>query len=123
MLLTVTSENEDGSANCSVDLSHEEANYLINYAIVNMLKKGLTVGKACTVTEDCEEEQHSSVINTLKETLVSTYLYKFIHDEDIVHNLRVRRGCKALLRHFMIPALAEKYIAQIEAIHEDGDDD
>lgn len=58
------------------------------------------------------------VIAQLKETLVNTYLFKFSHDDDIVHNLRVRRGCKALLRHYMIPKLAEKYIAIIEYLHE-----
>ena len=65
-----------------------------------------------------EETLDAIVIMKLKETLVNTYLIKLIHDDDIVHNLRVRRGCKALLRHYMIPALADKYIAQIERIHE-----
>lgn len=121
MYITVNNENEDGSADCSVDLSHEEANHLINYAINDLLWKGLQQGKELTVEDD--EDPLPDVIKSLKETLVSTYLYKWEHDEDVIHNLRVRRGCKALLRHYMIPALAEKYIAQIEIIHEGGIDE
>ena len=65
-----------------------------------------------------EETLDAIVIMKLKETLVNTYLLKLMHDDDIVHNLRVRRGCKALLRHYMLPKLAEKYIAIIEYLHE-----
>lgn len=65
-----------------------------------------------------EETLDAIVVMKLKETLVNTYLLKLMHDDDIVHNLRVRRGCKALLRHYMIPKLAEKYISIIEYLHE-----
>ena len=116
MYITVDAENEDGSANCSVDLSHDEASYLINYAINDMLKKGIRDGKELSVKK--EDEEDAIVIKQLKESLICTYMMKLHHDEDIVHNLRVRRGCKALLRHYMVPALAEKYIAIIEYLHE-----
>jgi hypothetical protein len=102
-------------------LSNDEANKLINYAIVNLLEKGIREGKDLSVEkeeEDNDDGDRFIVIKHLKDCLVSSYLSKFYHDEDIVHNLKVRRGCKALLRHYMIPALAEKYIAQIERIHE-----
>jgi hypothetical protein len=122
MHITVNNENEDGSANCSVDLSYEEANHLINYAINDLLWKGLNQGEDLIVEED-DEDPLPVVIKSLKETLVTTYMYKWEHDEDVIHNLRVRRGCKALLRHYMVPALAEKYIAQIEIIHEGGSDE
>jgi hypothetical protein len=120
MYINVDNENEDGSANCWVDLSNDEANKLINYAIVNLLEKGIREGKDLSVEkeEDDEDEDRFIVIKQLKDCLVSSYITKFYHDEDIVHNLKVRRGCKALLRHYMIPAVAEKYIAQIEQIHE-----
>lgn len=119
MYITVDNENEDGSANCWVDLSNDESNKLINYAIVNLLEKGIREGNELSVEEeDDEDADRFIVIKHLKDCLVSSYLSKFYHDEDIVHNLKVRRGCKALLRHYMIPALAEKYIAQIERIHE-----
>jgi hypothetical protein len=121
MNITKFEENEDGSANCYVDLSCEESKYLINFAIVELLRKGVVAGKELSI-EDDEELELDVVVKTLKSTLVTTYLYKWEHDEDVIHNLRVRRGCKALLRHYMIPALAEKYIAQIECIHE-GDSD
>jgi hypothetical protein len=125
MYINVDTENEDGSANCSVDLSHDEATQLINYAIVELLAKGIREGKELSVKKEDEEEdaEHAIVIKHLKESLVSTYLMKFHHDEDIIHNLKVRRGCKALLRHYMIPVVAEKYIAQIERIHEGGEDE
>ena len=125
MYINVDNENEDGSANCWVDLSNDEANKLINYAIVNLLEKGIREGKDLSVEKEEDEDDGDDgyaerfiVIKHLKDCLVTTYLSKFYHDEDIVHNLKVRRGCKALLRHYMIPALAEKYIAQIERIHE-----
>jgi len=123
MYINVDTENEDGSANCWVDLSNDEANKLINYAIVNLLEKGIREGKDLSVEKEEEDEDDGDaerfiVIKQLKDCLVSSYLSKFCHDEDIVHNLKVRRGCKALLRHYMIPALADKYIAQIERIHE-----
>lgn len=118
MYINVDNENEDGSANCWVDLSNDEANKLINYAIVNLLEKGIREGKELSVEKEEEDEDRFIVIKHLKDCLVSSYITKFYHDEDIVHNLKVRRGCKALLRHYMIPALAEKYIAQIERIHE-----
>jgi hypothetical protein len=121
MYITVDSENEDGSANCSVDLSHDEANQLISHAVTDLLKKGIAKHKEFEVDEEDEDEEHAIVIKHLKQSLVATYVMKFQHDEDIVHNLKVRRGCKALLRHFMIPELATKYIEQIESIHEGGD--
>jgi hypothetical protein len=132
MYINVDTENEDGSANCSVDLSHDEATQLINYAIVNLLEKGIREGKDLSVEKEEDEDEDDGddgyaerfiVIRHLKDCLVSSYLSKFYHDEDIVHNLKVRRGCKALLRHYMIPALADKYIAQIERIHEGGEDE
>lgn len=70
-----------------------------------------------------EETLDAILVMKLKETLVNTYLMKFQHDDDTIHNLRVRRGCKALLRHYMIPRLAEKYIATIEYLHEGIDYD
>jgi hypothetical protein len=65
-----------------------------------------------------EETIDAIVILKLKETLINTYIPKNMHEEDMVHNLRVRRGCKALLRHFMVPRLAEKYIGIVEYLHE-----
>ena len=70
-----------------------------------------------------EETLDAIVVMKLKETLINTYMIKFMHDEDTVHNLRVRRGCKALLRHFMIPRLAEKYISTVEYLHEGIEND
>ena len=65
-----------------------------------------------------EETLDALLIAKLKETLIDTYLIKLCHEEDIIHNLQVRHGCKSLLRHYMIPRLAEKYIAIIEYLHE-----
>lgn len=65
-----------------------------------------------------EETLDAIVIMKIKETLINTYMLKYMHDDDIVHNLRVRRGCKALLRHYMIPQMATKYITIVEYLHE-----
>ena len=116
MEINVETENEDGSANCTVNLTSLEASYLINFAIVKALEEKVAKGKEYTPKE---YDNAAIVISELKETLVSTYLFDLVHEEDVAHNLRVRQGCKDLLRHYMVWREAENYISQIESIHEE----
>lgn len=44
-------ENEDGSANCTFDLTAEEVTFFLNYGILQVLKDGLAKGEECTVKE------------------------------------------------------------------------
>ena len=44
-------ENEDGSANVSVDLDNEAREYLINYAFIHMLEQAVKQGKQYKVEE------------------------------------------------------------------------
>lgn len=45
-------ENEDGSANVSVDLDNEAREYLINYAFIHMLEQAVKQGKQYKVEEE-----------------------------------------------------------------------
>lgn len=47
-------ENEDGSADCSVNLDEEAKEFLIRYAIVACIKEGIENGKLLTPTEETE---------------------------------------------------------------------
>lgn len=46
------SENEDGSANLVVDLDKEAKEYLMNYALVRMLKDAIAEGSLYQVKEE-----------------------------------------------------------------------
>jgi hypothetical protein len=45
MELDLIKENEDGSADYAVNLSHEEQAQLIRFAFIEMLKRGVEEGK------------------------------------------------------------------------------
>lgn len=45
-------ENEDGSANAVIDLDNEAREYLLNYAIIHMLKDAIAEGSLYQVKEE-----------------------------------------------------------------------
>lgn len=47
-------ENEDGSADFTVNLDEEAKEFLIRYAIVACIKEGIENGKLLTPTEETE---------------------------------------------------------------------
>ena len=52
MKFEIVKEHEDGSATCTLDMTPEEAHYLLNWAFIELLKKGLDEGKKYTVTDE-----------------------------------------------------------------------
>jgi hypothetical protein len=51
IIVSTIKENEDGSANVSIDLDNEAREYLINYAFINLLEKAVAEGKKYKVED------------------------------------------------------------------------
>jgi hypothetical protein len=64
MLIETIEEHEDGSATVSLDMTNEEVKMLINWAFVELLKKGIEEGKKYTPTEKNDEQSFPSLGNT-----------------------------------------------------------
>ena len=52
--LELYKENEDGSADFSVNLDDEAIEFLVRKAIIDCIKEGIEAGKAATPTEETE---------------------------------------------------------------------
>lgn len=57
MQVTLTKENEDGSANYSFDLTREEEESLIRAGILSALKEAIRLGDELKVVEEEDNEQ------------------------------------------------------------------
>lgn len=117
-MITIASfeENEDGSANCTMTMSDEDRTALLNYAILHMLTDAVQKGNDAK-PDAALPDADSVVISSIKEQLVLTYLHSAdVYEEGYAANLR--QACKTVLRHYMVPTDAEKYIEQLESIHE-----
>ena len=78
--LTTYQENEDGSANCHVDMDKEATHHLINYALVSMLSKAAEEGKLYTPnTYVAEEEEDLNYFYDEDEDVE----YYYVEDEGI----------------------------------------
>ena len=117
-MITIASfeENEDGSANCTMIMSDEDRTALLNYAILHMLKDAVQEGTDAK-PDAAAPNSDSIVISSVKEQLVLSYLHsEDQYEENYLSNLR--QACKTVLRHYMASTEADKYIKQVEAIHE-----
>lgn len=54
MKFNLVEEHEDGSATCTIDFEANEVAYLLNYAVVETLKKAIAEGKLLTPEEEDE---------------------------------------------------------------------
>lgn len=73
--LTQYEENEDGSANCHVDMDREATHSLVNFALVTMLSKAVEEGKLYSPEfYEAEEEEEEEEVDV-------NYFYD--EDEDI----------------------------------------
>ena len=116
--LNMYEENEDGSANCIINMDKQDVEHLINFAVVKLLEKGIKEGEDLTPTTRNVNDEDAIVISSLKRQLVNTYTPISNHIEDEETRFRIRQCCKDLLGYYMIPSEAESYIKQIESIHE-----
>jgi len=116
--LNMYEENEDGSANCIINMDKQDVEHLISFAVVNLLEKGIKEGEDLTPTAKDLNKEDAIVISSLKRQLVNTYTPISNHIEDEETRFRIRQCCKDLLGYYMIPSEAESYIKQIENIHE-----
>ena len=116
--LNMYEENEDGSANCVINMDKQDVEHLINFAVVKLLEKGIKEGEELTPTTHNVNDEDAIVISSLKRQLVNSYTPISQHTEDEEVRFRIRQCCKDLLRYYMIPSEAESYIKQIESIHE-----
>jgi hypothetical protein len=78
--LTQYQENEDGSANCHVDMDREATHSLINFALVNMLYKAVEEGKLYS-PEFYEAEEEVDVNYFYDEDEEVEYYY--VEDEGV----------------------------------------
>ena len=80
--LTTYQENEDGSANCHVDMDKEATHHLINYALVSMLSKAAEEGKLYTPnTYVAEEEEDLNYFYDEDEDVEDEGIW-YCYDED-----------------------------------------
>jgi hypothetical protein len=81
--LTQYEENEDGGANCHVDLDKEAARSLINYALINMLSKAAEEGKLYTPEfNEAEAEEEEEDLNYFYDEEEDVEYY-YVEDEGI----------------------------------------
>lgn len=52
MKFEIVKEHEDGSATCNLDMEPDEVKHLLNWAFIELLKRGLEEGKKYTVTDE-----------------------------------------------------------------------
>jgi len=80
--LTTYQENEDGSANCHVDMDKEATHSLINFALVNMLSKAAEEGKLYTPEVDETEAEEEEDVNYFYDEEEDVEYY-YVEDEGI----------------------------------------
>jgi hypothetical protein len=128
----VVKENEDGSADCLLDMDKDAVQVLINFGFVTMLSKAIEEGKLYTPAYLDKEKKDNKlvsmnddqindiVVDSLKETFESQFNSIFVHKEDVVYQHKIKEACKLLLNHYMIPSEAEQYIDGIEEKYGDS---
>jgi len=122
----VVKENEDGSADCTLDMDKDAMQVLINFGFVTMLSKSIEEGKLYTPEYANKEKKDNKlvpmndyqvndiVIDNLKETFETQFHSCSTHKDDIVFNHQVKEACKVLLSYYMIPSEAAAYIKDVE---------
>ena len=122
----VVKENEDGSADCTLDMDKDAVQVLINYGFVTMLSKSIEEGKLYTPAYLDKEKKDNKlvpmnddqindiVIDSLKDTFEAQFKSLSEHKDDIVFQHQVKEACKVLLSYYMIPSEADQYIDSVE---------
>jgi len=122
----VVKENEDGSADCTLDMDKDAVQVLINYGFVTMLSKSIEEGKLYTpayldkekkdnkLVPMNEDQINDIVVDSLKDTFEMQFKSLSDHKDDIVFQHKVKEACKVLLGYYMIPSEAEQYIDSVE---------
>jgi len=122
----VVKENEDGSADCILDMDKDAVQVLINYGFVTMLSKSIEEGKLYTpayldkekkdnkLVPMNEDQINDIVVDSLKDTFEMQFKSLSDHKDDIVFQHKVKEACKVLLGYYMIPSEAEQYIDSVE---------
>ena len=122
----VVKENEDGSADCTIDMDKDAMQVLINFGFVTMLSKSIEEGKLYTPEYANKEKKDTKlvsmnddqindiVVESLKETFETQFNSCSTHKNDIVFNHQVKEACKILLSYYMIPSEASAYIEDVE---------
>jgi len=122
----VVKENEDGSADCTLDMDKDAMQVLINFGFVTMLSKSIEEGKLYTPAYLDREKKDTKlvpmndyqvndiVIDNLKETFEMQFKSFSSHKDDIVFQHQVKEACKVLLSYYMIPSEAAAYIEDVE---------
>jgi hypothetical protein len=122
----VVKENEDGSADCTLDMDKDAVQVLINYGFVTMLSKSIEEGKLYTpayldkekkdnkLVPMNEDQVNDIVIDSLKDTFEMQFKSFSEHRDDIVFQHQVKEACKVLLSYYMIPSEAAGYIEDVE---------
>ena len=122
----VVKENEDGSADCTLDMDKDAMQVLINFGFVTMLSKSIEEGKLYTPEYANKEKKDNKlvpmnddqindiVIDSLKDTFETQFKSLSSHKDDIVFQHQVKEACKVLLSYYMIPSEAAGYIEDVE---------
>jgi hypothetical protein len=122
----VVKENEDGSADCTIDMDKDAMQVLINFGFVTMLSKSIEEGKLYTPEYANKEKKDTKlvsmnddqlndiVVESLKETFETQFKSFSSHKDDIVFQHQVKEACKVLLSYYMIPSEAAGYIEDVE---------
>ncbi len=122
----VVKENEDGSADCTIDMDKDAMQVLINFGFVTMLSKSIEEGKLYTPAYLDREKKDTKlvpmnddqindiVVESLKETFETQFKSLSSHKDDIVFQHQVKEACKVLLSYYMIPSEAAGYIEDVE---------
>lgn len=122
----VVKENEDGSADCTLDMDKDAMQVLINFGFVTMLSKSIEEGKLYTpeyadkekkdnkLVPMNEDQINDIVVDSLKDTFEMQFKSLSDHRDDIVFQHKVKEACKVLLSYYMIPSEAAGYIEDVE---------
>jgi hypothetical protein len=122
----VVKENEDGSADCTIDMDKDAMQVLINFGFVTMLSKSIEEGKLYTPEYANKEKKDNKlvpmnddqindiVIDSLKDTFETQFKSLSSHKDDIIFQHQVKEACKVLLSYYMIPSEAAGYIEDVE---------
>lgn len=128
----VVKENEDGSADCILDMDKDAVQVLINFGFVTMLSKAIEEGKLYTPAYLDKEKKDNKlvsmnddqindiVVGSLKDSFETQFNAFSDHKDDIVFQHKVKEACKVLLSYYMIPSEAEQYIDGIEEKYGDS---
>lgn len=128
----VVKENEDGSADCTLDMDKDAVQVLLNFGFVTMLSNAVEEGKLYTPAYLDKEKKDTKlvpmnddqindiVVGSLKDSFETQFHSFSEHKDDIVFQHKVKEACKVLLGYYMIPSEAEQYIEDIEEKYEDS---